>query len=277
MSTTPFAQLNDSIATDYDRENRSVPRLFARHLISLLPLLSSSHVIHDNACGPAVVTSELLASLSSSNTDDVPQPKVHATDLSESMIQGAQGLIEKNAWENVDAVVMDSLDLKGFSDDCFDISITNFGIFLLPDPIKAAAEVNRTLKPSGVALTTSWKFHGWLDLMRRISRVIRPEAELEGISANSPTSKEELIDSMVRAGFAREKVEVSEHREWLRFEDEADLGELMGTGKIAQFVTKDWEDGERASIKEVVRGAATEEEWRMKAIPMVAWVVVATK
>lgn len=272
MSKGSFAKFNDSSAKDYDHENRGIPRLFARLLVSILPELSPSLVVHDNACGPAVVTSEIHRTSSDATTQ---WPKIVATDLSEPSISVAKTLAETNGWQNVEAAVMDSMDLRGIDDGTFDISITNFGIF--SDFGKAAAEVYRTLKSGGVGFLTVWKFHGFLDLLRRISDIVRPEVAHEGHLRGKFMSKDAVVEMMMKAGFKRQGVEVQEHREWLRFEDEQDLKVFMTTGKIAQFTIKGWEEDQKEMIPAVLSQALTDDERRLKAMAMDGWVITAKK
>ena len=274
MSKSAYHELNNSLATDYDRENRSIPRLFARYIVSLLPPLSHAATIHDNACGPAVFTGELLTSTSFTSAN-VP-PKITTTDISEPMIEITKDLVKRNEWTTVEAKIADSMNLKHLGDESTDISITNFGIFMLASPTNGAAEVYRTLKPGGVAYITAWKSHGWLDLLNRISSIIRPDAA-SNTAGRTDIARETIEDTMVEAGFARNAIKIHERREMLKFEDETDLGILMSSGKLAMYATKDWDENQRRRIPEVVREALTEEEWEMKAIAMDAWVVQAHK
>src|SRR5690348_3481656 len=99
--------LNNSIATTYDMENRGIPRLFARYITTFAPQIISDSVIHDNACGPAVVTSEILSHISSDTT-----PSIAATDISPMMVTVSEDIIKANKWNYVDAAVMDSQNLS---------------------------------------------------------------------------------------------------------------------------------------------------------------------
>jgi len=219
-------------------------------------------------------TSELLASIG----NGAERPKIIATDNSPPTIHFVRELVERKGWGGFfEAGVVDSMDLYVCEEGDFDVSVTNFGIFMLSDPVKGAAEVHRTLKLDRVAFITAWKFHGWVDLLRRISEIVRPGVLCEGVLAIRWPGKEKMVETMVEAGFEREGVEVRERREWLGFEDERDLRDLMTAGKSAVHSTSDREEGERRRIPGVIRQALTSEEWQMKGIAMDAWIVIARK
>ena len=116
--------------------------------------------ILDNAYGPGIVTGEIRKNLPPSNI-----PQIHAVDFSPRMIDELRHKAEFEKWTHVNAAVMDAENLT-FEDDKFSHSITNFGIFLFLDPVKAAAEIYRTLQPGDVAVVTSWSKLGWLDLLQ---------------------------------------------------------------------------------------------------------------
>ena len=278
MSKAAYHELKDSLATIYDRENRSTPRLFARYIVSLLPLDDEDNDVmplHDNACGPAVFTGELLTAMSSPSSRQ-SFTEITATDKSHSMIGSARDLIKRRHWTGVETMVADSMNLNRIPDEMFGTSVTNFRIFMLASPIAGAAEVYRTLMYGGAAYITAWKARGWLDLLGRIGRIVRPDAAQE-ISNETDITYEMIEDTMVGAGVPQGGIQIHEHREWLKFEDETDLGVLMGTGKLAMYATQDWDEDQRRRIPEVVKEALSEEEWEMKAIAMDAWVVKAHK
>ena len=270
----------------YDRENRGIPRLFARHLVGLL--FSHGQVrpwmkIHDNACGPAVFASELLASLRSQHHHQESAadayPHITATDISAEMIAAAAAFLKDSEMtEEVDARVMDSTDLAGLGDAVFDVSVTNFGIWLTGKPHEALCEVVRTLRPGGgVAVMTAWKWHGWLDLMGRISAVVRPGVEVRGMLANQFLDEGGVRAALVNAGFEAGSAEVEERTEMLRWEGEEDLRVLMCEGDFARFAMKDWEASERDAVPAAIEQALTDQEKLHSALAMTAWVITARK
>lgn len=279
MPSTPYITLNDTLSKSYERENRGLPRLFARYVLSQLPPMDKGSLVHDNACGPAIVTSEILSGHVPPGTHCAPTDIViTATDISVPMISAAEDLIKVNKWPNVSAEVLDSQDLAacGIKDDIFTHSITNFGLFMLEDCSAGARSIYRSLRHGGTAAITTWKYHGFVDLLARTSEVVRPDAELTGVLRNKWPIKERITDILTGAGFQADNIDMQARREWLTFTDEQDLADLM-TGQIAKYATKDWTDEERARIGEVAGDVLTLEERRDRRLAMDAWVVIATK
>lgn len=263
--------LAKEIAQSYDADNRGIPRLVAQHLLTLVPAIQATSVIHDNASGPAVVTSEILAL----QPDLTNSPTIVATDIAPPMITATQGLIENHKWKNVTVESMDSCKLT-FENEKFSHSITNLGIFMTADPVAALTGVRRTLKVGGTAAITGWKAHGFLELLRRISRLVRPDAVPVGPLALPMQTQKELEAAMLKGGFTLDEIKISSHAERLKFEDESDLITLM-TGKISSFVTKDWTPEEVKAIPDAVMKVLDEDEWTKRSLPMEVWVVIAEK
>jgi|SRR3989344_1389217 len=76
--------------------------------------------------------------------------KVTAIDISSNMMQRAQ---EKARKLDIDVVfkLMDGQHLD-FKDNSFDIVVTTFVLCSIPDPVQAAREIKRVLKPTGKAV-----------------------------------------------------------------------------------------------------------------------------
>lgn len=67
-------------------------------------------------------------------------------DLSRSMLKKAHKKKEKHRLGNVTLLEMDACDLK-FGDNSFDQVVSTFVISVVPDPVKAIAEMKRVCKP----------------------------------------------------------------------------------------------------------------------------------
>jgi ubiquinone/menaquinone biosynthesis C-methylase UbiE len=260
--------LNKGIAATYDRENRGVPRLFARHITALLPPITNTSVIHDNACGPAVVTSEILSRVSS---DGMPV-SIAATDISPAMIAASDDIIKTQNWNCVTATIMNSQTLS-FENDTFSHSFTNF---LVPSQPGAPSEIYRTLKSGGTAVMTEWKYHGFVDLMKRCTKVIIPNAEALGLLVNRWPTEEALKAQFEMAGFGKNNIQVQSHCEYLAFENLDDLFSLFN-GPFGKFFTKDWKAEEVDQIPEVIKQVLTAEELERESLEMIAWIVIAKK
>jgi ubiquinone/menaquinone biosynthesis C-methylase UbiE len=259
-------ELNNKIATAYDQENRGIPRLFARHIITVVPSITNSSIIHDNACGPAVVTSELLRALPDAKS------KIEATDITAPMIEASQDLIKTHGWTNVTASIMNAGELS-FENDTFTHSFTNF---IVPPHPNATSETYRTLKPGGVAVFTVWKSHGFIQLMRRCFKHIFPDIPPTGMLGSPPVTEELLRAQFGKAGFRAEEIEILDHQEDMKFDSLDDINSLT-EGPFGKFFTKEWKDEDVKKLPGAVKEVLTEEERETKTLNMVAWVIVARK
>jgi len=81
--------------------------------------------------------------------------KVVISDLSEKMIQIAQGKAARSGIENIETAVCDVCELP-FPDNTFDAISCRFGFMFFPDMLLAAKEMMRVLKPGGRVATAVW-------------------------------------------------------------------------------------------------------------------------
>jgi len=81
--------------------------------------------------------------------------KVVISDLSENMIQIAQGKATRSGLENIETAVCDVCELP-FPDNTFDAISCRFGFMFFPDMLLAAKEMKRVLKPGGRVATAVW-------------------------------------------------------------------------------------------------------------------------
>ncbi|KIW29728.1 uncharacterized protein PV07_05517 [Cladophialophora immunda] len=200
----------DQLSAKYDDLIGLMTGDIARYTLrALIEPPTSDMVLHDNACGTGLVT-EYLQQVSS-QTGTYPK-MVHATDFVPSVTKIMQRKATQQHWKNVDIAVMDSQELA-FPDGSFDLSITNFGIFFLPDPQRGADQIHRTLKPGGVAVVTAWKERRMMDTIAAAQKVIRPD--LKGLSspwAELWAKEDTLRDVLVKAGFEADNVRIVEQR-----------------------------------------------------------------
>jgi ubiquinone/menaquinone biosynthesis C-methylase UbiE len=181
--------------------------LVAADALALLPPITSSSIIHDNASGPGFATRLIIEQAKSQHLD--PLPTIHAPDLAEGMIKATQALIDAQKLDTVTAQVMDAQNVSGLKDNTFTHSITNFVIFALPHPVNAASEIYRTLNPGGVAAVTTWRYSGSLDLFRRVQRAVRPDKP-----AFDPISRDwdeswKIVDVMEEGGFSKDYIKIT--------------------------------------------------------------------
>ncbi|KAI9647140.1 hypothetical protein NHQ30_003523 [Ciborinia camelliae] len=156
----------NSEASTYERRVGGSTRRIIAYIISLLGDLPTNPTFLDNACGPGFATEALL--------EAYPNCHVHAADIAPGMIALVNNNVILNNWaERVELGVMDGVKLS-YSNDKFDLSITNFGIFFFSDPIAGAREIYRTLKPGGKAAVTCWKEPPFYPLLHAVQSIIKP-------------------------------------------------------------------------------------------------------
>jgi ubiquinone/menaquinone biosynthesis C-methylase UbiE len=80
---------------------------------------------------------------------------VEATDFSSKMIETAR---KKKAPANIKLSVEDAAALS-FEDGSFDAAIISNALHIMPDPVKALANISRVLKPKGLLIAPSYS-HG---------------------------------------------------------------------------------------------------------------------
>jgi len=266
-------QFNKSAAY-YEKAFSSGTRPIAVDALALMPAVTSNSVVHDNACGPGVVTFLVADKAKAERLD--PMPEIHATDLAEGMIKVTEAGIQKRELKTVKAEVMNSQDLSPFKDNMFTHSITNFVIFALPDPVKAAKEIHRTLQPGGVAAVTVWKHAGSTALLHRVHKAIRPnDPELVPFSKDWEESWK-IASVMEEAGFAKGNMKVVPRD---------GFWETSGTEEIVDVFAhpfwdafrKGWSEEEKGKWNGAVREQLLEEEKRSGNIRMEAWICVAKK
>ena len=84
-----------------------------------------------------------------------PGGRVTATDLSPDMVAVTKRKAEKLGLDNLEAREMDMQALT-FPDASFDAATCRFGLMFCPDPVKAASEIRRVLKPQARFATAVW-------------------------------------------------------------------------------------------------------------------------
>lgn len=258
-----------TFADKYENQSGGVTRNVAQTCLTFLPPITSSSVIHDNACGPGVVTAIILKQFAEKG-----RPKIEATDFAKGMIDYLQNEIRENGWDTVHAQVRDSSDLGCFEDATFTHSITNFGLFILPDAVKGAKEIYRTLKPGGAALVTVWKEMDTTAIVHGAQKAIRPDHPLWNPVSPDWMHEWKVKSVMEEAGF--ESVEVRTVENWWVTGDEEGFRELF-RGPFWGIVYKDWTDGEKGKWVDECWKQATEKQKREGRLRANAWACIAVK
>jgi ubiquinone/menaquinone biosynthesis C-methylase UbiE len=159
-----FNKISSSYKLVIGRPTRDI----AHYVLNLPSAPSFGSVVLDNACGPGVVTEEIMQ-LHSQDRNSDERPKIYAVDLAPSMTAALQHKCVTQGWTNIERGTMNAQGLA-FPDGIFIHSYMNFGIFFLPDAEKGAAQIHRTLKPGGFAVVTVWAKMGFFQPSTRHRR-----------------------------------------------------------------------------------------------------------
>ncbi|PSR81490.1 hypothetical protein BD289DRAFT_439023 [Coniella lustricola] len=198
----------NGVASDHE-ENLPAIVAIAKMVVTLAPPVTSESVIHDNACGPGVVTNAVLSVYA--NTQGHP-PRIIASDIVPGMVELAA---RKGHAHNdcVEAHVMDAKKLDKIPDGTLTHSFTNF-LFVRgwgdDDMVTFASEIFRTLRPGGTACKAAWKRHEWHSVVRDALLETRPDAALvESWMPQQPWSQDRVVAIFEKAGFGRTDMTVT--------------------------------------------------------------------
>ena len=137
-----FPQYFTELSANYARSTgNSTYKVIDEYLRTTKPsVVNATSVINDNACGPGVVTAAVIEYLGSEPAS------ILANDSVPAMVNALKHRVEALGWRNVQAVEMDSHELK-IPDDHFTVSISNINISTYKVPAQCLKEMRRTLKP----------------------------------------------------------------------------------------------------------------------------------
>lgn len=253
------------VATSYDKSASEITGHICRHILTLLsPPINPASIVHDNGAGPGVMTRNIIAALE----PDVP--KIYATDLSLGMIE----VLKKRGMKGVEgAEVMDCQELS-FPDGMFTHSICTFVIFAVPDPVKAAKEMYRTLKPGGLVAVTTWENIGWIAPHIKAQKRIRPEEEWAGPMPEEWMREGKLREVLEGGGFR--DVVVSRGNCCFKLEDMWEGLKEMNAMAVKQ-ITTGWSEEERERFELVLEEELELERESGVEREMKAWIAIARK
>ncbi|KAL3482715.1 S-adenosyl-L-methionine-dependent methyltransferase [Aspergillus germanicus] len=279
-SVTDAQKLYDNAAAIYDRHNKDTTTTIARFMLSLAPRPDAHSGILDNACGTGALTFSLLGTFQTPEKSGRRSPRVYAVDIAPAMVEAV--IHKSRAWAvpegTIQTAVMDAQNLS-FADDTFTHSYMNFGIFFLPDAIRGAAEIYRTIKPGGSAFISTWQTLGYLDLLRTSERIVRPQDKDEAVFRPMYSAEwfteEKLRSTLIAGGFEDHRITVHTKSTALVGDDLDGLVETM----LLPFRNKmdGWSEDERVRLRDVIKEGLAEKEQRRCGVDMVAFVAVAVK
>jgi len=158
----------------------------------------------DLACGggePAVTAAARVT----------PGGSVTATDLSPQMVVATQHRASRLAHGNLAVREMDAESLA-FADASFDGATCRFGLMFCPDPVRAASEIRRVLRPGGRFATAVWDlpaknpfFMALQAVLGRFVTLPAPDPTAPGLFRLAPPG--ELERTLVAGGFSDVRVE----------------------------------------------------------------------
>jgi len=129
----------------------------ADHIFAkILGPLSANTVLHDAAAGQAPFTD---AALGTASADALSSLELYITDNQPMMLDFARMTVEKKHGfpaTRTTYATLDACDLSTIKDDTFTLSALTFGLAIMPSPQRAAAEMHRTLKKGGTAVSAFW-------------------------------------------------------------------------------------------------------------------------
>ncbi|KAL2068628.1 hypothetical protein VTL71DRAFT_14965 [Oculimacula yallundae] len=251
----------------------STLNLFASICSHVAPITSSS-IIHDNACGPGSATSVILANLE----PEEEFPTIIGTDMVPGMIDAFNSSIttpKSSSANKISALVMRSEELS-FPDSHFTHSITNFSIFNFASPVVCVKEIYRTLKPSGQAFITTWKDFAIGNVIHETQRRIRPDLPVMPFSGAEYHDVDAVKDVMVEAGFEREGLEVLSPEVVVKGED---LEGLIGfaCGPFTEKAREGWTSEEKGRWREVVLEILEERKKESGGLRFEGWAILGRK
>ncbi len=146
----------DTVASGYDDPAlRFFPFCADRIVSQLKP--SRGWKILDVATGTGALAGALAQVIN-------PGGRVMAIDLSEGMLACAEKNIKKMALDNVDFIQMDAEEPE-FKNDYFNAVTCSFGLFFIPDMLKALKQWQRVTRPGGTVLFSSFTENAFRPLL----------------------------------------------------------------------------------------------------------------
>ena len=276
--TTNPAEFFDKASSTYERFTGGCTRDVAKFLLAQSPIVDPSSVVLDNACGTGIITQEILQNFS---TIGSPRPKIRAVDIAPSMISNLTNVASQRGWMGgvdglLESSTMDAQELT-FPDNTFTHSYTNFGIFFVPEPEKAAAHIYRTLQPGGRAYVTSWSKLGYLPAMQSAQSAVRPDTPPFEIPIDKEWFHQKKLQQVLESGgFDAAKMAIQKMQVFFRGENLDDLVDILKLA-FSKFSTEDWDDEEKEKWCLALRESLTEEQKASARIEMEAFVAIAEK
>lgn len=206
---------------------------YAADLAARLDFTGVSHVL-ELACGTGRLTKHITEVLP-------PAVEFIATDLNADMISVAKTKVTSG---RVTWAPADMLDLP-FENESFDLVVCQFGVMLVPDQLKALAEIFRILKPGGKVVFNTWTDLNFNRVWAIGDSVVQSFIGKNGAGINSgPFSlgeKAVVLDMLKLTGFSDTRGESVEYTSEIESAAKAAYGFIHGL-PIGTFIEKQGAD-----------------------------------
>ena len=183
----------DRAVSTYERAWKSQLEPAQNRMLALAALRPGDRVL-DVACGTGLVTFRAAEMVGSTG-------EVTGVDISGQMIESARQRAAELGFSNV-AFERSGAEELPFEPATFDVALCALGLMYVPDPVLAAAEMHRTLKPGGSAAAAVWGRRnrcGWAAIFSIVDA--RVQTEVCPLFFQLGTG-ESLVTALQRAGFA---------------------------------------------------------------------------
>jgi hypothetical protein len=187
--------------------------------------------------------------------------------------------LRKHDWASrVHSEIMNAQDLK-YPDDKFTHSFTNFALMIMPEPLKAAKHIYRTLKPGGTAALTTWKKLDYMLIFHDAQRKVKPDSEYLPGPRGIPSewmSDTKLLSTLEEAGFQTKDIQITTETATMS-------SDMWGPGLeplkdlLLNDVVQGWTEKEKDEYHVALKEQFEYENAHPRPTEMVAWVVVARK
>jgi ubiquinone/menaquinone biosynthesis C-methylase UbiE len=134
----------DLVSEGYALEAAQVMLPFTRHAIELARPSRQAHVL-DVATGPGMLALELAPHVA----------RIDAVDFAPRMLEQLERRRRALGLDNVHVQQADGQALP-FADQSFDAAFSMFGLMFFPERERGFSELQRVLRPGGVAVVSSW-------------------------------------------------------------------------------------------------------------------------
>jgi ubiquinone/menaquinone biosynthesis C-methylase UbiE len=160
----------------WDKASGSYERFWSAQLLPAqdrlleLACLQPGEQVLDIACGTGLITRRAALAVG-------PRGRVVGTDLSQRMVDRALEDARARGLANLEFQRMDAEALN-LPDASFDAAFCALGLMYVPDPLKAATEMRRVLKPGGRAVAAVWgarQHCGWAEIFPIVERRVTSE------------------------------------------------------------------------------------------------------